>query len=80
MGDIETDECDTPRKSKNYFHIAKAAVLKQRKQLTSYNKKVNRLRRKVNSLQELLKVMREKYNISETAEQSLEVRHNLNIY
>lgn len=76
MGDIASSDCESPRKARKCFNIAKSTVELQKKKIKSLQRSKQRLRRRVLSLKSLTKMLKEKFHLSENAEKTIEVSIN----
>lgn len=73
IGDMTSSDFSTPEKRRKNINVMKRTIGDQRKKIHTLQMKVRRLGKRVTSLTTLLKDLREKSLITETAETSIRV-------
>jgi hypothetical protein len=77
VGDIYSDEFNTPRRGKRNWHIAKRSVAIKRKKLVALQQRNRRLKARILCLKSLLKHLHESNYISENAKIAVGVSYKI---
>ncbi|CAH1974848.1 unnamed protein product [Acanthoscelides obtectus] len=73
VGDLSSDDFSTPRKSKSNYRLMKSSLMTLRKKVKSLQTSVAALRRRIKTLSGLLKLLKQKNHITDSAETVLKV-------
>ncbi|KAL1492474.1 hypothetical protein ABEB36_010724 [Hypothenemus hampei] len=71
-GDISSNDFSSPIRAKKNYHIMKAKIISQRKTINMLNGNFRRLRIRVKNLQDLIKVLKKKVEMSGNAQACIE--------
>ncbi|CAH2012455.1 unnamed protein product [Acanthoscelides obtectus] len=73
VGDLSSDDFSTPRKAKSNYRLMKSSLMRLRKKVKSFQTSVGALRRRIKTLGGLLKLLKQKMHITDSAETVLKV-------
>lgn len=72
VGDLSSDDFSSPKKAKRHFRFLKTTIFNQRKKIKVLQQNVRRLRGKINSMESLVRLLKQKSLISESSETAIE--------
>ncbi|CAH1963706.1 unnamed protein product [Acanthoscelides obtectus] len=73
VGDLSSDDFSTPRKAKSNYPLMKTSLMRLRKKVKSLQTTVGALQRRIKTLSGLLKLLKQKIHITDSAETVLKV-------
>lgn len=78
MGDLSSSDFSSPTKAKKNFRILKETVYKQRKKIKSLHGSVRRLKARIVTLNDLIIVLKGKFDVTESSEVAIRVSNSPN--